>query len=139
MKVTIKDKEALNSITPDDLLNYLNAMEWEKGDDIIRDDVVVATLWKKYSKEKHRYSYVRHMHENHWADYSARMAENLMEIEQCEDLSQIQIYVDITGKTLLFSPYDVKKMLENIDFDIGDLTNISDENLEDMLKKKIEK
>jgi hypothetical protein len=103
MKVTIKDKDALMEIKKDDLEDYLLNNEWEPSEPLIRNEKEIGTVYKKYSEVLHRYFYVNAIEED-LADYTARMSENIMQIEQCEDVSQLQIYSDITNQIIIFEP-----------------------------------
>lgn len=104
MKVTIKDKEALQAIAPSQLLSYVKDNGWEENQEIIRDDVVIGNEWKKWNKALHRWNYVKIIDDVSKPDYASRMAENMMEMEMATEESQISIYAKLTYQVLIFGP-----------------------------------
>lgn len=104
LKVTIKDKDILMSIEPDMLKSYLERNEWDMSEDyIMRDDEIIGNIYTKYSNDLHRHVYVKHLFSTEWADYASRMAENLFEMENL-GISQLKLYCEITGNTVLIMP-----------------------------------
>ena len=103
IKVTIKDKEILNEIEPDQLKLYLDNNGWELSEDYVRNNEVIGQVYSKYSENLQRYLRVRHIFSKDWADYSSRMAENLFEMEN-DGYSQLKLYCEITGNTILIMP-----------------------------------
>lgn len=103
IKVAIKDREALKKISMEDLMIYLLKNEWVETDKVIRDGTEIGIVYTKYSKSLHKHFETMVIDET-MPDYPARMAENLMYIEQCDGLSQLQIYCDITQQKFVIRP-----------------------------------
>jgi hypothetical protein len=104
LKVTIKDKDILMSIEPDMLKSYLERNEWDMSEDyIMRDGEIIGNIYTKYNNDLHRHVHVKHLFSTEWTDYASRMAENLFEMETL-GISQLKLYCEITGNTVLIMP-----------------------------------
>lgn len=103
MRVTIKDSDALGTISHKDLENYLKKNEWDHVSEYKKDQNIIGKIYKKYSNRLHKEDFVYVLTE-HTDDYIIRMAENFATIESIENESQLQIYVDITGKEFILKP-----------------------------------
>jgi hypothetical protein len=123
LKVTIKDRDILETIEPDMLKSYLERNNWDVSEDYVRNNEVIGTLYSKYSDDLHRHIRVRHIFSSDWPDYASRMAENLYEMESM-GISQLKLYCEITGNTILIMPdSDLAEIDDMIKGIVGDVVS----------------
>ena len=113
VKVTIKDADALKSITVAQLKTYLENSGWTKREDISRslasgERTIVGELWSQDIGPAKTTAIVVPAKET-FADYAARMSEVMMSLEKAEQRSQLEIFVDITKKAIVIKPKKSKK------------------------------
>jgi len=113
IRVTIKDADALKAITIQQLKTYLESTSWTKREDISRslasgERTVVGELWSQDTGPTKRTAIVVPGKET-FADYTARISEALMALERAEGRTQLEIYVDITQKSVVIKPTKSKK------------------------------
>jgi hypothetical protein len=104
MKVTIKDREFLERITPEQLTNYLNENGFNFKFDRVEDDEVIGKVYASYNSELHTEVFVEVLNDETRIDYIASITTALMYLEKATGQSQLQIYVDITGDEVFFIP-----------------------------------
>lgn len=115
MRVTIKDREHLQRITPEDLEKYLikNGFEFD-GDKIDEEtDEVIGKIYSIYSPEFYQDVYVEFVNDPERIDYIAYITSALMYLEKAMDQSQLQIFVDITGDEIFFIPKEVEHQIND--------------------------
>lgn len=116
IRVTIKDKVALQSIKIEDFKSYLTLKGWNKKEDYTRtlatgEKNKVAEVWSMDgSGVNYGATAILVPERETLIDYAARMSENLLNLERIENRSQLEIYVDITRKKIVFSP---TKLIKN--------------------------
>lgn len=113
MRVTIKDKEALQKITVIQLKKYLLTSGWIKSKDFYRPQVhgsgvMVGEIWVVNQQSPTPIS-IFVPNNSEFSDYVARISEFLMALERVENRSQLDIYVDITGEKITVTPSKNKK------------------------------
>lgn len=107
IKVTIKDKDALLSITREQMTKYAEKFGWvekeivkhhiQESKDVYRE---IGIKYSKYSTVTHKEYYIVAIDEDN-ITYSSKMSENLMNIEQCDNISQLQAFCDITETDII--------------------------------------
>jgi len=112
IRVTIKDADALKSIKVDQLKTYLEKSGWFKRQDIMNtlasgERQIVAQLWSADVGPKVKTAIVVPIH-NDFRDHVARMSEAIQSLEQAENRSQLEIYVDITQAPIIVRPTKTK-------------------------------
>lgn len=122
IRVTIKDKEALQEITIDDFKTYLTNKGWYKKDDYNKmfndgSKSKVAELWAPGKGSMTSVAVIVVPMSETLADYTARMAENMIALERSEGRSQLEIYVDITKTAIIIEPTKAKKVKSEDDVD----------------------
>jgi len=118
MKVTIKDREFLERITPENLISYLEENDFTFQQDKLEDDKVIGKIYSYYSHELHTEVYVEAINDTSRIDYIPHVTMALMYLEKAMNQSQLQIYVDITGDEVFFLP---KKTEDQINEYIKDM------------------
>jgi len=113
IKVTIKDRDALQSISVKQLQTYLEANGWAKKEDISRslasgERTIVGEVWSQDIGPSTRTAVVVPGKET-YADYVARISEAMHELERVEGRSQLEIFVDITQTSIYIKPKKFKK------------------------------
>ena len=114
MKVTIKDKDALQALRVKHVKSYVESKGWKKIEESLNtytdESGNILPVSSVYSQEEksHIYTSLTIPNAEHFADYSARMSELLMNLEKFENRSQLEIYVDITQRSFVIRP---KKLL----------------------------
>lgn len=113
MKVTIKDREYLSRIEPDDLERFLIKNNFEFDSDKLDEetDEVIGKVYSIYSSEHHCDVYVEFVNDPQRIDYIAYITSALMYLEKALGESQLQIYVDITGDEIFFIPKEVEHQI----------------------------
>lgn len=96
MKVTIKDREALSLCEPNLIKNYLIKKGWNQEQDTI------------FTFNNNTISFPKVIDN----DYFRHVSLALMVLERVENRSQLDIWCDITNKTLFFAP-GTEQVLEN--------------------------
>ena len=87
MKVTIKDREALNACDPDLIKTYLIKKGWNQEQEVFtfnNDTIVFPKIVDN--------------------NYFSQASWILMILERVENRSQLDIWCDITNRTLFFGP-----------------------------------
>lgn len=105
LRVTIKDKDALQLITVDSFKEYLSAKGWYFKEDYLRtmvsgQRIKIAEIWSMDTGIVSQTAIVVPNSES-MVDYAARMSENLIILEKIENRSQLQIYVDLSKTDLI--------------------------------------
>lgn len=102
MKVTIKDNEALITVTPNQMRDYVTKNGFELVTEISDDE---QEYYRKYSEKLHRHiTIIVPRAEVYKAPFY--VSENLMELEYMTGKSQLQLYCDICKTTLSFTYED---------------------------------
>ena len=113
--VTIKDRDALQSITVKQLQTYLENNGWMKKQDISNSSAsgertVVGEVWSQDIGPTARSALVVPAKET-LGDYVIRLSEAIMELERVECRSQLEIFVDITQTSIYIKPKKYKKKI----------------------------
>jgi len=111
--VTIKDGNALKSITIKQLQEYLENNGWSKREDIMNtlasgERTLVGEVWSQDVGPVRKTAIVVPAKET-FADYAIRLSEAIMALERTEGRSQLEIYVDITQTSIYVKPKKYKK------------------------------
>lgn len=113
IRITIKDRDALQSITVKQLQTYLEHNGWAKKEDISRslasgERTILGEVWSQDVGPTARTALVVPVKET-LADYAIRLSEAMMELERVEGRSQLDIFVDITQTSIYIKPKKYKK------------------------------
>lgn len=115
IRVTIKDKEALQMITPNQFKDFLVQNDFKEFQEL---DEGNGMIYQRYQKTYHTSVRVVHLYSQDDPSYTITMASNLMHLEQILDISQLQIFLDITDEELvMFSSnrqHAINEEVENV-------------------------
>lgn len=117
LKVTIKDGEALKAVTVQQIKTYLSSKGWYKKEDFVRtftnsEKKVMSEIWSKDLGQTVATSLFVPLSED-VSDYTARISELFIHLERYECRSQLELFVDITQKSLVIRPKKIAKTKEN--------------------------
>jgi hypothetical protein len=116
MKVTIKDREALTACEPELIKTYLIKKGWINEREVYvfnNDTIVFPTVIDQ--------------------NYFSQVSWMLMVLEKAENRSQLDIWCDITNRTLFFGPgteetlKEIDDLLDKVKEDNKELTSKADE------------
>lgn len=121
IKATIRDTALLQSIIPSDLQKYLEKNGFEEKMDYVYDDEVIGKVFTGEYKDTGTPTVIVINDPTHQT-YGITMASNLSALEQSLELSQIQIFLNITGHNLhMFNEDTYAKIGEEIERVMNDL------------------
>jgi hypothetical protein len=111
--VTIKDREAIKSITVKQIKNYIESKDWIKKEDRIRtyddqESKIVAEIYVKDLQFNASDTVLLIPTSESFGDYTARVSEILFTLEKYENRSQLEIYSDIIQKSIVIRPNKIK-------------------------------
>ena len=108
LRVTIKDRDSLQLITIKQIKKYIESKGWFKKEDISRtyadqEPKVIAELYTCDTGPTLTSALVIPVSEE-YKDYTSRVSEIIFALEKKENRSQLDIYVDITQKSVVVRP-----------------------------------
>lgn len=111
--VTIKDKEALNMIEPDQLKTFLIDNEFVEYQELEDGN---GMIYQKYQNTYHNTVRVVQLYSKDDPSYTITMASNLMHLEQVLEKTQLQMFLDITDNELImFSEKKQRELNEEVE------------------------
>lgn len=111
--VTIKDKEALNMIEPNQLKTFLIDNEFTEYQELEDGN---GMIYQKYQNTYHNTVRVVHLYSQDDPSYTITMASNLMHLEQILEKSQLQMFLDIIdGELIMFSEKKQSELNEEVE------------------------
>lgn len=119
--VTIKDKEALNMIEPDQLKTFLIDNEFVEYQELEDGN---GMIYQKYQNTYHNTVRVVQLYSQDDPSYTITMASNLMHLEQVLGKTQLQMFLDITDNELImFSEKKQRELNEEVENVMKALSN----------------
>lgn len=110
IKVTIKDRNALQLIAMERISEYLFEKDWSLETRIDENELELGSRWTK-TKGNNTYSiFVPTKHDKR--DYASRVSEILLELEKVEDRSQLDIWAELAGYEIRIVNKNLLKLLK---------------------------